>query len=191
MNDKLSFSYFCLVLLLILLPILLLSPRRGGISYNEVRRDTTIFNVTYRDTTIYNIEKKDSTIYDYKLVPLNDTVRINDTLYIPLPISWYWFKDEYADVFCTGYNVSLDSVNYHFREVTKMVEKEIIIKPKRFTADAGLSLGKIPAYYYLDIDVAARMLLNEQWSLSMTAGLISDGKTILPYGELGIRKRLR
>ena len=72
-----------------------------------------------------------------------------------------------------------------------MVEKEIIIKPKRFTADAGLSLGKIPAYYYLDIDVAARMLLNEQWSLSMTAGLISDGKTILPYGELGIRKRLR
>lgn len=185
-----SFSFYSLVLLLLLLPILLL-PHRSRIYYNEEYRDTIIFNVTYRDTTIYNIEKKDSTIYNCTLVELNDTVRINDTLYMSLPISWYWFKDEYADVFCTGYNVSLDSVNYHLREVTKMVEKEIIIKPKRFTADAGLSLGKIPAYYYLDIDVAARMLLNDQWSLSMTAGLISDGKTIFPYGELGIRKRLR
>lgn len=188
--QKNSFSYYSLVLLLLLLPILLL-PHRSRIYYNEEYRDTVIFNITYRDTTIYNIEKKDSTIYRYTTVPLKDTIRINDTLYMSLPISWYWFKDEYVDVFCTGYNVKLDSVNYHFREVTKMVEKEIIIKPKRFTADAGLSIGKIPAYYYLDIDVAARMLLNDQWSLSMTAGLISDGKTILPYGELGIRKRLR
>ena len=108
-----------------------------------------------------------------------------------LPISWYWFKDEYADVFCTGYNVSLDSVNYHFREVTKMVEKEITIKPKRFTADAGLSMGKMMSYYYINIDVAARISINDQWSLSMTAGLNSDGKMISPYGELGIRKRLR
>lgn len=191
MNDKFSFSYFCLVLLLLLLTILLLSPRRGGISYNEVRRDTTIFNVTYRDTTIYNIEKKDSTIYDYKLVPLNDTVRINDTLYIPLPMSWYWFQDESADIYCTGYNVRLDSVNYHFREVTKMVEKEITLKPKRFTADAGLSVGKAFAYYYIDIDITARMSINDQWSLSMTAGLNTAGEMISPYGELGIRKRLR
>ena len=191
MNDKFSFSYFCLVLLLLLLTILLLSPRRGGISYNEVRRDTTIFNDTYRDTTIYNIEKKDSTIYDYKLVPLNDTVRINDTLYIPLPMSWYWFQDESADIYCTGYNVRLDSVNYHFREVTKMVEKEITLEPKRFTADAGLSVGKAFAYYYIDIDITARMSINDQWSLSMTAGLNTAGEMILPYGELGIRKRLR
>ena len=186
-----SFSYYNFVLLFLFLPILLLSPRRGRISYNEEYRDTIIFNVTYKDTTIYNIENKDSTIYDYTLMPLNDTVRINDTLYLPLPLSWYWFKDESADIYCTGYNVSLDSINYHFREVTKMVEKEITIKPKRFTADAGLSLGKTPECYYLDIDVAARMLINDQWSLSMTAGLISCGKMISPYGELGIRKRLR
>lgn len=188
--QKNSFSYYSLVLLLLLLPILLL-PHRSRIYYNEEYRDTVIFNITYRDTTIYNIEKKDSTIYRYTTVPLRDTIRINDTLYMSLPISWYWFKDEYADVFCTGYNVSLDSVNYHFREVTKMVEKEVTIKPKRFTADAGLSMGKMMSYYYINIDVAARISINDQWSLSMTAGLNSDGKMISPYGELGIRKRLR
>ncbi|MBR5146424.1 MAG: hypothetical protein IKW54_02220 [Bacteroidales bacterium] len=184
------FSFFCLVILLLFL-ISLFAPSKSGIFLKEEYRDTTIFNVTYRDTTIYNIENRDSIIYTYQLVPVKDTVRINDTLYISLPMSWYWFKDEYADVFCTGYNVSLDSVNYHFREVTKMVEKEITIKPKRFTADAGLSMGKMMSYYYINIDVAARISINDQWSLSMTAGLNSDGKMISPYGELGIRKRLR
>ena len=72
-----------------------------------------------------------------------------------------------------------------------MVEKEITLKPKRFTADAGLSVGKAFAYYYIDIDITARMSINDQWSLSMTAGLNTAGKMISPYGELGIRKRLR
>lgn len=186
-----SFSYFCLVLLLLLLPILLLTPCRSGIFYNKEYRDTIIFNVTYRDTTIYNIEKKDSTIYNCTLVELNDTVRINDTLYMSLPISWYWFKDEYADVFCTGYNVSLDSVNYHFREVTKMVEKEIIIKPKRFTADAGLIIGKSMGSLYIDLDVAAHWTIGDKWSLSASAGLTTIGYELSPFAKMGIRRKFR
>lgn len=191
MKDKFSFSYICLVLLLLLLPILLLTLRRSGIFYNEEYRDTIMFNVTYKDTTIYNIEKKDSTIYTYQLIPVRDTVRINDTLYYKLPLSWYWFHDESADIYCTGYNVSLDSVNYHLREVTKMIEKEITVNPKRLTADAGISIGKLPTNHYIDMDIAARMSINDRWSLSMTAGLHSDGTTISPFGEIGIRRKLR
>lgn len=184
-----SFSYYCLVLLLLILPILLLNHRRSRISYNEVYRDTIVFNVTYKDTTIYNIEKKDSTIYDYSLVPLKDTVRINDTLYITIPLSWYWFQDASADIYCSGYNVSLDSVNYHFREVTKMVEKEITIKPKRLTADAGLMIGKSKGSLYIDLDVAARFAIGDKWSLSASAGLI--GYELSPFAEIGIRRKLR
>ena len=190
MKDKFSFSYYCLVLLLLLLPILLL-PHRSRIYYNEEYRDTIIFNVTYRDTTIYNIDKKDSTIYNCTLVELNDTVRINDTLYMSLPISWYWFKDEYADVFCTGYNVSLDSVNYHIREVTKMVEKEIIIRPKKFTADAGLMIGKSMGSLYIDLDVAAHWTISDKWSLSASAGLTTIGYELSPFAEIGLRCKFR
>ena len=112
-----------------------------------------------------------------------------------LPISWYWFQDESADIYCTGYNVRLDSVNYHFREVTKMVEKEITLKPKRLTADIGLTVGKT-SYHYINMDVAARLKLNEQWLISMSAGVkftqaAEINNMISPYGELGIRKRLR
>lgn len=186
-----SFSYYCLVLLLLILPILLLNHRRSRISYNEVYRDTIVFNVTYKDTTIYNIEKKDSTIYDYSLVPLKDTVRINDTLYITIPLSWYWFQDESADIYCSGYNVSLDSVNYHFREVTKMVEKEITIKPKRLTADAGLMIGKSKGSLYIDLDVAARFAIGDKWSLSASAGLTTIGYELSPFAEIGIRRKFR
>lgn len=188
------FSFFCLVILLLFL-ISLLAPSKSEIFLNKEYRDTTIFNVTYRDTTIYNIEKRDTTIYRYTLVSLKDTVRINDTLYMSLPISWYWFQDESADIYCTGYNVRLDSVNYHFREVTKMVEKEITLKPKRLTADIGMTVGKT-SYHYINMDVAARLKLNEQWLISMSAGVkftqaAEINNMISPYGELGIRKRLR
>lgn len=188
------FSFFCLVILLLFL-ISLLAPSKSEIFLNKEYRDTTIFNVTYRDTTIYNIEKRDTTIYRYTLVSLKDTVRINDTLYMSLPISWYWFQDESADIYCTGYNVRLDSVNYHFREVTKMIEKEITLKPKRLTADIGMTVGKT-SYHYINMDVAARLKLNEQWLISMSAGVkftqaAEINNMISPYGELGIRKRLR
>ena len=192
--NKNYFSFFCLIVLLLFI-ISLFAPRKSGIFLKEEYRDTTIFNVTYRDTTIYNIEKRDTTIYRYTLVSLKDTIRINDTLYMSLPISWYWFQDESADIYCTGYNVRLDSVNYHFREVTKMVEKEITLKPKRLTADIGMTVGKT-SYHYINMDVAARLKLNEQWLISMSAGVkftqaAEINNMISPYGELGIRKRLR
>lgn len=187
--QKNSFSYYSLVLLL-LLPILLL-PHRRRIYYNEEYRDTIIFNVTYRDTTIYNIEKKDSTIYNCTLVELNDTIRINDTLYMSLPISWYWFQDESADIYCTGYNVRLDSVRYHFCEVTKMVEKEIIVRPKKFTADAGLMIGKSMGSLYIDLDVATRWAIGDKWSLSASAGLTTIGYELSPFAKMGIRRKFR
>ena len=191
MNDKFSFSYYCLVLLLVLLPILLLKPYRSGIFYNEEYKDTIIFNVTYRDTTIYNVNKKDSIVYDFTYVPLEDTIRINDTLYMSLPMSWFWFHDESVDIYCTGYNVKLDSVNYHFREVTKMVEKEITIKPNRFSGDVGLFLGKTAQCYYINMDITARLSINSKWSLTASAGVHADGDKISPFGEIRIRRKLR
>ena len=187
-----SFSYYCLVLLLLLLPILLLKPRGSRISYNEVYRDTVIFNVTYKDTTIYNIEKKDSTIYEYTHVPLKDTVRINDTLYLSLPLYRYRFKDEFAVIYCSGHNVLIDSVIYHFPTVEKMIIEETITpKPKRLSGDIGFVLGKAIQCYYINIDVTTRLTFNNIWSLTASAGLHSDGNKILPYGELGIRRKLR
>lgn len=187
--NKNYFSFFCLIVLLLFI-ISLFAPRKSGIFLKEEYRDTTIFNVTYRDTTIYNIEKRDTTIYRYTLVSLKDTIRINDTLYMSLPISWYWFKDEYADVFCTGYNVSLDSVNYHFREVTKMVEREVLIRPRRLTADVGGMLVKTDDRWMLSADIRVATRINDRWSVEARAG-VAAGESVMPFLGIGGRYSLR
>ena len=103
--------------------IFILPRHRGGIFQNVIKRDTTIYNVTYRDSVVYNIEYKDSTIIDYNAVPLTefDTITLHDTTFVYLPITSYHFADSLSDIWASGYRVTLDSVRYHFREVTKMI----------------------------------------------------------------------
>ncbi|MBO7287335.1 MAG: hypothetical protein J6U85_03795 [Bacteroidales bacterium] len=188
--QKNSFLYYSLVLLLLLLPILLLSPRRGGISYNEVRRDTTIFNVTYRDTIIYNVHKKDSVITDYTLVPLHDSIIINDTVYIVLPLSAYHFSDSLADIYVTGYNVTLDSFLLHRKEVIVTVQKDIIIPPKRLTANVGISLLNCDGWNIL-LDGSANFRINDKLSIDADVGIVATGNNLLPFAKGGLKYRLR
>lgn len=174
--------------------VLLAAPRRCGTSlrYRTTERDTTIYNVTYRDSVVYNVMKKDSTIIDYDAVPLTgfDTLYIHDTAYIAIPIASYHFSDTMSDIWASGYRVTLDSVRYHFRDVTKMVTTEKILteRPKILTADAGLTLytGRV-----LDLDLSARIRLSERWSIAGRAGVLTDGNSLTPYAGAGVRYRLR
>lgn len=174
--------------------VLLSAPRRCGTSlrYRTTERDTTIYNVTYRDSIVYNVMMKDSIITDYRLVSVTefDTLYIHDTTYIAIPIASYHFADTMSDIWASGYRVTLDSVRYHFRDVTKMVTTEKIITeiPKILTADAGLTLynGGV-----LDLDLSARVRLGERWSVAGKAGVFSDGKSLTPYAGAGVRYRLR
>lgn len=169
--------------------ILPVAPRDGQVSSC---RDTTIYNITYRDTTIYEIERRDSVIVDYTLVPTTDfdTVILRDTTYIAVPVVSYHFSDSISDIWASGYRVTLDSVRYHFREVTKMITTEKIIteRPKILTADAGLTLytGRV-----LDLDLSAHVRLGKRWSIAGKAGVFTDGKSLTPYAGAGVRYRLR
>lgn len=182
-------SHIFLILFIILF-FLVLPPRRGGIfsSRNVTERDTTIYNVTYRDSVIYNVVKKDSVITDYRLVSVTefDTTIIHDTTYIAIPIVSYHFTDSLSDIWASGYRVTLDSVRYHFREVTKMIEREVTIKPRRLTADVGMTMytGGV-----LDLDLSARLRLGKRWSIAGSVG-ISTGNRMSPFAALGVRYAL-
>lgn len=184
-------SHIFLILLIIM--FLVLPPRRGGIfsSFNVTERDTTIYNVTYRDSVIYNVVKKDSTIIDYDAVPLTefDTMIIHDTTYIAIPIASYHFSDTMSDIWASGYRVTLDSVQYHFRDVTKMVEREVLIRPRRFTADVGGMLIKTADRWVMTADIRAAARINDRWSVEARAG-VAAGETIMPFAALGARRTL-
>jgi hypothetical protein len=170
-----------------------LPPRRGGIfsSYNVTDRDTTIYNVTYRDSVVYNVMMKDSVITDYRLVSVTefDTMKIHDTTYIAIPISSYHFADAMSDIWVSGYRVTLDSVRYHFREVTKMVQQEVMIKPRRITADVGGMLIKTSDRWILSADIRAAARINDRWSIEASAG-VAVSEQVMPFAALGARRTL-
>lgn len=181
-----------LCFLSLLVFIFILPRHRGGIFQNVIKRDTTIYNVTYRDSVVYNIEYKDSTIIDYNAVPLTefDTITLHDTTFVYLPITSYHFADSLSDIWASGYRVTLDSVRYHFREVTKMVEREVLINPRRITADVGGILIKTADRWILTADIRAAARINDRWSVEACAG-VAAGDNVMPFLGLGGRYSLR
>lgn len=181
------------ILFFLSLMVFFILPRhRGGIFQNVIERDTTIYNVTYRDTTIYNVTFKDSTIIDYDAVPLTefDTITLHDTTFIYLPIASYHFADSLSDIWASGYHVTLDSVRYHFREVTKMVEREVLIKPRRLTADVGGMLIRTADRWLLSADIRAAARINDRWNVEARAG-VAAGDNVMPFLAIGGRYSLR
>lgn len=154
-------------------------------------RDSTVYNIIYRDSTIYSIQRRDSLIVDYTLVPHTelriDTVR--DTFLVYVPMRWYHYSDSMADIYASGYNVSIDSITYHFREVTKKVTERVIVKPRKIGIDAGIALYK-SSYWCIDADVNVSLRLNDAWKIEGFVGLISDGNALNPYVGAGVRRNI-
>lgn len=187
-NNRNFFLYLIMlgVLSIFAWHILPVAPRDGQVSSC---RDTTIYNITYRDTTIYDIERRDSVVVDYTLVPATnlDTVMLHDTTYIAVPVASYHFSDSLSDIWASGYRVTLDSVKYHFREVTKMVENTVFVKPPRLSVDCGVMMY---GGGYIDADVAASLRLGDRWRVYVKAGLSTrDG--LSPIAGVGVRYRIR
>lgn len=181
------------ILCFLSLMVFFILPRhRGGIFQNVIERDTTIYNVTYRDSIVYHFEHRDSTIIDYDAVPLTefDTITLHDTTFIYLPITSYHFADSLSDIWARGCRVSVDSVRYHFREVTKMVEREVMIKPRRLTADVGGMLIKTTDRWLLSADIRAAARINDRWSVEACAG-VAAGESVMPFLGIGGRYSLR
>ena len=133
-----------IALVLVLLAVAALFGYVAG--YNAIKKDvkehTEIhYNTKYRDTTIYNIDYKDSTIVDWHLKPIEhfsfDT--IHDTAYILIPISSYHFDNDLADVWCRGYDVTLDSLRVHMKET--IIENTVTIREPSYCNMIGVDAG--------------------------------------------------
>ena len=102
-------------------------------------RDTTI--VIKLDTVkilkpIYIKEK----IVDTMLVAVNDTIRLNDTTYIALPITQKEYKkDSSYRVLVSGYKPNLDLIEVYPKTITETITNTVYKKPTRF--GIGFSAG--------------------------------------------------
>ena len=77
---------------------------------------------------IYIKEKVIDTIF----VPIKDTIRTNDTLYLQLPKTQkYYSKDSLYQAWVSGYRPTLDSINIFQKVIEKTIINTITKNPRR------------------------------------------------------------
>ena len=110
---------------------------------NEGRiiRDTTI--VVHYDTIkvtkpVYISQK----VVDTLLVPVNDTIRLNDTTFIALPKTQrYYAKDSLYQAWVSGYKPNLDSIKVFPKTIYTTIINTVYKKPARVTIGATIGYG--------------------------------------------------
>lgn len=126
-----------IVLLIILLGWQVLSPNRVVKTKTEIEyRDSLVYDTIkiteFRDRLVCKeIVRTDTLIHT-----INDT----DTVFVPIPISEYHFRDSLYSIKAEGYNVSLQEVEVYPKTIYKFKETtHEIVKRKRITH--GLQIG--------------------------------------------------
>lgn len=111
-----------------------------------IERDTiTIVKIdTIRIPKPIYIKEK---VIDTLFVPIKDTIRVNDTLYIQLPKTQkYYSKDSLYQAWVSGYKPSLDSINIFQKVIEKTIINTITKKPRKVgigvSAGYGIMLNK-------------------------------------------------
>ena len=137
---------------LLALGIMLLMAAIGGyllgysVCSNEQQPEThseTQTNVIHRDTIIYDITVKDSTVIDWHMKPIEhfDTITQHDTTFIIVPIYHYHFAEALGDVWCSGYDVTLDSLRVKMKETVITTTETVTIQKDRYKNFIGADVG--------------------------------------------------
>ena len=102
-------------------------------------RDTTIV-VRYDTIKIVKPVYIKEKIIDTMLVAINDTIRLNDTTFIALPITQKEYKqDSLYRVLVSGYKPNLDYIEVYPKTITNTITNTIYKKPTKF--GIGISAG--------------------------------------------------
>lgn len=127
----------------------------------ELQNDThTDVEVVERDSTICNPVKEDSTVVGTILVPvvgaghtpstpgiiptgntqyIHDTVTEHDTVYAAIPMSAFHFTDPLADVWCTGFNIRMDSIRVKQRDI--YITQTTTVRAREYHNTLGVMMG--------------------------------------------------
>jgi hypothetical protein len=108
---------------------------------------------------------KEKKVTERILVPVHDTIRVKDTLFLYAEREQIHWKDSLSDVYASGIGVNVDSVRHYIP--TKIVTKErdviIKVKPKwSLGVQAGCGAfvlnGQISASPYIGVGVTYNLL---------------------------------
>lgn len=143
-----------------------------------IQRPVQVSEVVKHTTDTLIIVKRD-TITSTKIVEVikdrvvvdTSYIRINDTIFVPIPISSYHFQENgLYDIKAMGYNVSLESVTVYPKTVYKTITNttETIKNVEAFALYAGAGLWRYNNETIPHVSMAAKIPKN--WIISADLG---------------------
>lgn len=108
---------------------------------------------------------KEKKVIEKVLVPVRDTIRVKDTLFVYAEREQIHWKDSLSDVYASGIGVNVDSVRHYIpmQIITKEKDVSVKVKPKwSIGVHAGYGAfaknGQISAAPYVGIGVSYNIL---------------------------------
>lgn len=154
-TDKYRKPFFFVLSTLIMLVVLFIiflsktSQNANKGHLNEIHTDTVVLvDTQFIEVPVEKIKYRDRKVVDtvYLTTPQDTT---------PLPIEQKHYNDSIADIYISGFQPNIDSINYHIPKQTIYVDKVVEIeKPKSFwenrfviTAGFGVHYGLVNKQY--------------------------------------------
>ena len=133
-------------------------PRNAPGEPQTIKVDTLVIHDTIKVTEPVSVTK---TVVDSVLVPVTDTIRLRDTLYVFMEREQVRWEDSLAVVYASGIDPQVDSVIHFTRD--QIIIKEIpVIKVKksrwRLGVQAGATAGKDGVIPYVGVGVSYNIL---------------------------------
>ena len=133
-------------------------PRNAPGEPQTIKVDTLVIHDTIKVTEPVSVTK---TVVDSVLVPVTDTIRLRDTLYVFMEREQVRWEDSLAVVYASGINPQVDSVIHFTRD--QIIIKEIpVIKVKKsrwgIGVQAGATAGKDGVIPYVGVGVSYNIL---------------------------------
>ena len=126
------------------------------------RVDTlVIYDTIVSEKPIY----KERKVTERILVPVHDTIRVKDTLYLYAEREQVHWKDSLSDVYASGIDVEVDSVLHYIPSQVITKERDVIVKVKpkwSIGVHAGyggvVNNGKIATSPYIGVGISYNIL---------------------------------
>lgn len=133
-------------------------PRNAPGEPQTIKVDTLVIHDTIKVTEPVSVTK---TVVDSVLVPVTDTIRLRDTLYVFLEREQVRWEDSLAVVYASGIDPQVDSV-IHFTRNQIIIKEIPVIQVKKtrwgIGVQAGATAGKDGVIPYVGVGVSYNIL---------------------------------
>lgn len=133
-------------------------PRNTPGEHQTIKVDTLVIHDTIKVTEPVSVTK---TVVDSVLVPVTDTIRLRDTLYVFLEREQVRWEDSLAVIYASGINPQVDSV-IHFTRNQIIIKEIPVIQVKKtrwgIGVQAGATAGKDGVIPYVGVGVSYNIL---------------------------------